>query len=102
MTQNNRLDKRLIAHIGSAKPTLVEFYRGERAENPETITRLQGEYGDKAYVMTIDGAESQDLMATYKVATYPTFILFKDGQEVWRDGGQKSYGELSDMIRRFI
>lgn len=102
MTCNNSLDKRLEAHLGSSKPTLVEFYRGARAEEPDTMSRLEADFEGRAYVMTIDGAESQDLMGAYKVATYPTFILFKDGHEVWRDGGTKTYEELADMIRRFI
>ena len=102
MTQNNRLDKRLEAHLGSAQPTLVEFYRGPKAENDETMIRLEAEFEGRAHVMSIDGAGSEDLVKAYKVGSYPTFILFKDGQEAWRDGGEKSYGELADMIRRFI
>ena len=52
--------------------------------------------------MRIDGTENPDLMKEYKVDTYPTFIIFKDGQEAWRDSGVKGAGELHHLLSDFV
>lgn len=41
-------------------------------------------------------------MNEFNVKSFPTWILYKDGQEVWRDSGEKPALELEDMIDRFV
>lgn len=89
----------------NARPTLLVFYKPgcERCDKDSaTMALVRERVGDKAILKFIDGTTDQDAMRQYKVATYPTFILFKDGQEVWRDAGEKSADELVDMINRFV
>lgn len=91
--------------LAQSKPTLVEFEspKSERSAEMEPIMEnLHKLFGDRANIVTIDGTENQDLMRQYKVATYPTYILFKDGQEAWRDAGRKKFEELEHMVRNFI
>ncbi|MDE6526379.1 MAG: thioredoxin family protein [Muribaculaceae bacterium] len=102
MTQNISIDKRLDEYLGQARPTLVEFGRPGRNEDTDVMARLGDTYAGRANVMAIDGSQSQDLVRAYKIITYPTFILFKDGQEAWRDAGHKTYEELDRMIRDFV
>lgn len=102
MTQNTTIDKILTDYLGQARPTLVEFGRPGRNEDTDVMTRLGDTYAGRASVLAIDGSQSQDLVRAYKVITYPTFILFKDGQKAWRDAGHKSYEELSRMLRDFV
>ncbi len=66
------------------------------------MAELKERTAGKANVVQIDGDENSDLLDKYHVKHFPTFILFKDGQEVWRDGGEKPYSELKDMIDRFV
>ncbi len=89
----------------NARPTLVVFYRpgDERFDKDSAaLAKVKESIGERAVLKLIDGTADQAAMREYKVATYPTFILFKDGQEVWRDAGVKSADELVDMISRFI
>ena len=91
--------------LAEAKPTLVEFYKEgcpDCAEQAPVMTELAERVGDKANVICIDGTVNTDLREKYHVHSAPTYILFKDGQECWRDGGRKPYSELRDMLDRFM
>lgn len=102
---NPSTDKTLIEYLGESKPLLVEFYNPGKEccrEMEQVITELRTRTGDKANILQIDGRKSPTLMSEYKVDTYPTYILFKDGAEAWRDSGRKPVQELENMIRRFI
>lgn len=91
--------------LAEARPTLVEFYSTNCprcSEMAPIMAELKEKVGDKANVMQINGSEEPEIRKKYHVHTCPTFILFKDGQECWRDSGQKPYSELRDMIDRFI
>ena len=51
---------------------------------------------------TDEGEAHENLMNEFNVKSFPTWILYKDGQEVWRDSGEKPALELEDMIDRFV
>ncbi len=91
--------------LSDAKPTLVEMYRpGDEAceEMNTVVAEVRRHLGDRANVLQIDGTENQDIMREYKVASYPAWLLFKDGAVAWRDYGRKPFGELEHMVRDFI
>lgn len=89
----------------TTKPVLVEVYAPWcphcQAEMP-LIDQLRKEVGSKAEIIQVDGDANEDVMSHFHVHSYPTFMLFKDGQECWRDSGEKPVSELKDMIDRFI
>lgn len=104
MTEDIKLDTLLVDYLGTSKPTLVEFYDPGCAKCLETLpvlSELRDKFKGRAYIVGAGKDASQDLVAKYHVHSYPTFILFKDGQEVWRDGGAKPLSELTDMLHRF-
>lgn len=85
-------------------PVLVEFGADwcPHCRNMKPIlSRLTADTEGKAKVIEIDGDKDEATVEKYHIHTYPTFILFKDGQEAWRDSGEKPYSELKDMIDRF-
>lgn len=89
----------------TSKPTLAEFYADwcpHCQKMMPIVAALKREIGDKAYIIQIEGDQNPDLMKKYHVDSYPTWIIFEDGQEGWRDGGEKPLSELKDMIDRFI
>lgn len=105
MTSNNKLDNLLVDYLGESKPTMVEFYNpgcDKCLATLPVLDELKTKFKDRANVVAVNKDESQDLVEKYHLHSYPTFILFKDGQEVWRDGGAKPLSELTDMVRRFL
>lgn len=94
----------LNEYLAGSKPVMVEFYDSNCAKCQATLPvldELKAKFEGKAYVMAVDKNTSEALVKKYHLHSYPTFILFKDGQEVWRDGGAKPLSELTDMIHRF-
>ena len=90
--------------IESDRPTLVMFYKDNsgRSENElpkmiETARKLSGE----GHFYEIDCSVFPDLRDKYHIDTYPTFILFMDGEEAWRACGSLPVSELEDMVHRF-
>jgi thiol-disulfide isomerase/thioredoxin len=50
-------------------------------------------------VRFVDGGANADLMNSQRVDAMPTFILFKNGKEVWRKQGVVSLEEFEKVIK---
>lgn len=91
--------------LAEAKPTLVEVF-SPRCSHCQVMVPVVSELierlGDKANIVTIDGTAHQDFVREHKIAGYPCWLLYKDGQIAWRDYGEKPFGELEHMVRSFI
>ncbi|WP_301346061.1 thioredoxin family protein [uncultured Muribaculum sp.] len=95
----------LTKALGEAKPTLVGLYKPSKESSdgvPAVVDQLRSQLGDKANVLAVDGSQNEDLIKEYKVASYPCWLLFKDGAVAWRDYGCKHAGELEHIVREFI
>ncbi len=55
----------------------------------------------KISVKFVDGGVNTDLMNTWKVEALPTFIIYKEGKEVWRKQGIVSLEEFTTVINRY-
>lgn len=89
----------------TSRPTLAEFYADwcpHCQRMMPVIAKLRQELRDSAHIVQIEGERDQDLMEKYHVRSFPTWIIFEDGQEAWRDSGEKPLSELKDMLERFI
>ena len=99
------LNEKLQQVLSDAKPTLVEFYADwcpHCQRMMPIVAQLQDALKGKINVVQIEGDENPDLMKDFRVESYPTWFVYKDGQQVWRDGGEKPYSELKDMVEKFI
>lgn len=56
--------------------------------------------GDKARIIKIDVDQYQDLATQYRIQAVPTFILFKNGEAVWRHSGVIHSSELKGVIEK--
>lgn len=91
--------------IAQAKPVLVEFYADwcpHCQRMMPIVAELRERIGGEADIIQIEGDQNPALVDKYHVESYPTWVIFKDGQEAWRDGGEKPLSELEDMVRRFV
>ena len=97
----NEFEKARVAN----EPTLVELFRpgDEKCREMEpVVAELKARFAGKAQVIAVDGTAHPDVMKEYKVASYPCWLLFKDGQVVWRTYGRPDTGELEQMVRDFV
>ncbi|MDE6083986.1 MAG: thioredoxin family protein, partial [Muribaculaceae bacterium] len=61
---------------------------------------LRNKYGDKLNIMRVEASYDHRLKRQYDIKTYPTWILFKKGEELMRESGHKTLGDLEKMIER--
>ena len=98
--------------IQSPMPVLVNFYKDKgncyffaewcgpcKAMKP-VLEELKLVVGDKARIVKIDVDQHEDLATKYRIQAVPTFILFKNGEAVWRHSGVIHSSELQGVIER--
>lgn len=76
--------------INSGKPVLIDFYAtwcGPCKAMSPIIEQVGKEVLGKARVLKIDVDKNQLLAAKYQIQAVPTFVIFKNGQIVWRQPG---------------
>ncbi len=97
--------KTLTETIKETVPTLVVFQHAGNQDAVEVkylIKELKAKYDDKVKIVRVDASYDGELKVRYKLEEYPTWILFKEGQELMRESGRKSQAELEDMIQRAL
>lgn len=98
--------RQLEEEIKKAKiPILVEFWSSWCApcQMVKSILEvIEQEYQNKLKVIKINTDLNFNLSSQYKIMGVPTFILFKNGQEVRREVGAKSKEELERLISETI
>lgn len=63
------------------------------------IDEIQAELKDKFKLVKVDGGVNTKVMQEQKVAALPTFIIYKNGKEVWRKQGIVEKSELLAQLK---
>lgn len=94
--------KSFVEKIKESVPTLVVFrhdgYKDSEKVN-ELIENLRVKFDGRANIEPVDCSHNGEMKVHYKLQEYPTYILFKEGQELMRESGEKSEAKLTEMIR---
>ena len=64
------------------------------------LEEVKQNVGDKARIVKIDVDQHEELATKYRIQAVPTFILFKDGEAVWRHPGVIHSSELQGVIEK--
>ncbi|MBE8715246.1 thioredoxin [Sphingobacterium hungaricum] len=64
------------------------------------LTEVKHHFDEKLSVIKIDVDKNQTLSSQYRVQGVPTLILFKDGQQVWRQSGVLQKQELIAIVNQ--
>lgn len=90
--------------INSDKPTLVDFFATWcgpcKVMNP-VIEDTKSKLGDEAKVLKVDVDNNREAAMKYGVRGVPTFIIFKNGEPVWKQSGVISSDVLVQKVREF-
>lgn len=87
--------------IKSEIPVLIDFHAdwcGPCKMLAPILKEVKEELGDKVKIVKIDVDKNQPLAAKYQVRGVPTMILFKNGQQLWRQSGVLSKQEIKEKI----
>ena len=62
------------------------------------LDQVKSEVGDKAIIIKVDVDKNRNAAAAYNVQGVPTFILFKNGKQIWRQSGAIPAAQLKNVI----
>ena len=87
--------------IQSPKPVLVDFYAewcGPCKIMKPRLLDVAERMGEKAKIVEIDVDREKELAERYRIQSVPTFIIFKNGEQLWRQSGAISTIALLQLL----
>lgn len=90
--------------IKKQKLVLVDFsatWCGPCQTLAPILKELKDHYGDGLAIVKIDVDKNNGLASSYRVQGVPTMILFRDGQQVWRQSGVLMLPQLIQTVDSF-
>ena len=88
--------------INNEIPVLVDFFAewcGPCKMMAPELKKLVDLHGDSLKVVKVDIDKNPQAANAYNVQSVPTLILFRKGQQLWRQSGAMSASQLSSVIR---
>lgn len=88
--------------INDEKPVLVDFFAtwcGPCKALAPILQDAKAELGDAVKIVKIDVDKNQELASRFQVQGVPTLILFKQGNQLWRQSGVVPKHELVQLLR---
>ena len=90
--------------IQSAKPVLVDFYAewcGPCQIMKPRLLDVAERIGENAKVVEIDVDREKEIAERYRIQSVPTFIIFKNGEQLWRQSGVISTIALLQLLEDY-
>lgn len=88
--------------IQSETPVLVDFFAewcGPCKTLAPILEEVKQELGEDVKIIKIDVDKNQALASTFQVRGVPTLMIYKNGQQKWRQSGVLSKNDLVSLIR---
>ncbi|MEX6687183.1 DUF953 domain-containing protein [Danxiaibacter flavus] len=97
------IDEYTASITNAAKPIVLVDFGAEWCppckKMEPVITQLQNELKDQIVIIKVDAGINTNVMSDMKVASIPTFIVYKSGKETWRKQGVVDAGELRTQLK---
>ena len=97
MTQNF---KEIIA---SETPVLVDFHAdwcGPCKMLAPILTEVKNAMGDRVTIIKIDVDKNAEIASRLQIRGVPTLILFRNGEQLWRQSGVLQKSDLISIIEQ--
>ena len=91
--------------IDSEIPVLVDFsaeWCGPCKMLTPILKQVKDDLGDKIKIIKIDIDKNQSLSTKYAVRGVPTMILFKKGNQLWRQSGLVQKDHILNQVKSHL
>jgi thioredoxin 1 len=95
------MEEKFEAIIQSDKPVLIDFFAtwcGPCRAMAPVLSELRAKLGDRVTIVEIDVDEHTDLAVKMSVMGVPTFMVYKDGRQLWSEAGTFTLETLKKII----
>lgn len=85
--------------------TLVDFFAtwcGPCKVMHPVLEQLKHELGDSIRIIKLDVDKNDTLATQYCIQSVPTLMLFKSGENIWRQSGAMRLGDLKNLISQYL
>ena len=87
--------------INQNKPVLVDFFAewcGPCKMMSPILKQVKDSLGDDVSIIKIDVDKNQSIASKFQVRGVPTLVLFKNGNQLWRQSGVVQANDLISLI----
>lgn len=91
--------------IDGEKPVLVDFFAewcGPCQTMGPVLKDLAADIGDRARILKVDIDKNPGAARAFGVRGVPTFILFKKGEQIWRQSGAMPKSTLLSEMEKVM
>lgn len=88
--------------INSDTPVLVDFFAtwcGPCKMMSPILQDVAGKMGDSARIVKVDVDKNPQAAAAFEVRGVPTLIIFKKGQQIWRQSGVVPTDQIVQQLK---
>ena len=103
--QNKAMENTDYSQLTADGTVMVEFYASwcPHCKRMMTVVEdIKSLFGSQVKIYQFDIDEYQDLAGEMEVQSIPTFIIYKDGREMWRASGEMDGNVLASNLRQAL
>lgn len=90
--------------INGNQLTLVDFFAtwcGPCKQMHPVLEQLKASEGENLRIIKLDVDKNESLASAYRIQSVPTFMLFRNGELLWRQSGAMSLADLKALLYGF-
>ena len=90
--------------IDSEKPVLLNFHSIKNGEDAShlILKDVVATLGEKVKVIKIEVEKNKSLVEALRISEVPTYILYKNGEMLWRHSGEQKTDSLISIVEKHI